>query len=145
LGNHTCNHAILAQCSPGVIAAEVGDAQKFLCEITGAPPASIVYPNGDFTSEVIAICKSLGLRLGFSSEPGKNDLPIDLESDAVMALRRFCLWGRDDLVRQCEWYRSDLLLHERLVRFRNSVARHFASPHSRDLGVTNRRDLPLGR
>lgn len=126
LGNHTCNHVILAKCSPATIAVEVGDAQRFLCEITGAPPASIVYPNGDFTSEVIAICKSLGLRLGFSSEPGKNILPIDFESEGAMTLRRFGLWGRDDLIHQYEWCRSDLLLHERLVRLRKALTRRLA-------------------
>jgi hypothetical protein len=78
---------------------------------------------------VIAICKSLGLRLGFSCAPGKNPLPIDFENDGAMALRRFSLWGRDDLIRQCEWCRSDLLLHERLVRLRNVLTRHVASQH----------------
>jgi peptidoglycan/xylan/chitin deacetylase (PgdA/CDA1 family) len=109
LGNHASNHALLSRGSAATITAEVEGGQHYLQEITGKVPNAIAYPNGDYSEEAIKICRSLGLQLGITCDHRKNYLPIE----NAMTLGRFCLYGRDDLLRQCELRRSDLLLHYR--------------------------------
>ena len=118
LGNHATNHALLSRCSAAIITAEVEGGQHFLREVTGKVPNAIAYPNGDYSEEAIKICRSLGLQLGITCDHRKNYLPIG----NPMTLGRFCLYGRDDFLRQCELCRSDLMLHHRLRQWKHQLA-----------------------
>jgi peptidoglycan/xylan/chitin deacetylase (PgdA/CDA1 family) len=117
LGNHASSHAILSRCSAATVEAEVAGGQKFLTDITGRAPISIAYPNGDYSDEVVRVCRELGLQVGITCDHRKNPLPIDNS----MTLGRFCLYGRDDFLRQCELCRSDLMLHHRLRQWKQRL------------------------
>ncbi len=118
IGNHASNHALLSRCSAATITGEVEGGQRYLQEITGKVPNAIAYPNGDYSEETIKICRSLGLQLGITCDHQKNYLPIE----NAMTLGRFCLYGREDFLRQCELCRSDLLLHYRLRQWKQRLA-----------------------
>jgi peptidoglycan/xylan/chitin deacetylase (PgdA/CDA1 family) len=117
LGNHASSHALLSRCSAATIITEVEGGQLYLREITGKTPNAIAYPNGDYSEEAIKICQSLGLQLGITCDQRKNYLPIE----NPMMLGRFCLYGRNDFLRQCELCRSDLRLHYRLRQWKQRL------------------------
>src|SRR5690606_28488566 len=76
LGNHTTDHAILTNYAPEQVREQVLGAQDVLREITGRAPTTIAYPNGDESDVVVDICRSAGLKLGFTIVPQKNLLPL---------------------------------------------------------------------
>src|SRR5690606_1327402 len=88
IGNHTADHAILTNSTLPEVYEQVGHAQAVLREITGQSPVAIAYPNGDENDEVLSICQSLGLKLGFTIVPQKNLLPLTPE-EGLMRLNRF--------------------------------------------------------
>jgi peptidoglycan/xylan/chitin deacetylase (PgdA/CDA1 family) len=110
LGNHTANHAILTNYSRDMIREQIGSAKQWLEQITGKPVLSIAYPNGAFNSNVIEVCKELGLKVGFTVQPTKNALPLRGES-AMLQLNRFATHADDSIRSQCRTYRSDALIY----------------------------------
>jgi peptidoglycan/xylan/chitin deacetylase (PgdA/CDA1 family) len=108
LGNHTRNHAILTNYSSAEIMEEISGAQDDIVKMTGIRPHVISYPNGNYSDEIIAISKELGLRLGIIVNCQKNYHPITEDNDRRFMLNRYILWGTKDIVSQCESFRSDV-------------------------------------
>lgn len=111
LGNHTCDHAILTNYSLKEISSQILGAQQAIYDMTGVIPISISYPNGNYSKEIVNISKANALRIGVTSVPGKNYLPIDFKSNTFMCLRRFTLWGNTGVIDQCKMFRSDIAIY----------------------------------
>lgn len=110
LGNHTSDHAYLANCSPEKIRSTIITAQNDLYDITGMLPKYISYPHGAYSNEVITITKELGLKLGITVDDRKNYLPIDFQGDNILRLGRFALQDNNRLIKQCQLCRADIRL-----------------------------------
>jgi peptidoglycan/xylan/chitin deacetylase (PgdA/CDA1 family) len=108
LGNHTGNHAILTNLSHSEIKLEIDYSQNFIFNLTGIMPIMIAYPNGNFSEEVLNISQKAGLKLGITTNPKKNLLPINLKGLHPFALNRFILWGNKNIEQQCSAFRSDI-------------------------------------
>lgn len=93
IGNHTLDHAVLTRCSPDEAAEQVRGAQAWLSGLLGAPPFVIAYPDGAHDAAIVGMCRSEGLRLGVTTTPENNPLPLTDESR--MRLGRFrIVFGR---------------------------------------------------
>jgi len=110
LGNHTNNHAILTNYSSNGIKSQIIDAQNAIHDITGITPTIISYPNGNYSDEIIKISREIGIKLGLTGVYRKNYLPIDYKVTNCMCLGRFDLSGSNDILKDCELFRSDILL-----------------------------------
>lgn len=111
LGNHTCDHAILTKYTSNEIKSQILDAQNAIHDITGITPITISYPNGNYSDEVIKISKESGMKLGITVDYRKNNLPIDCQVNNCMCLGRFDLSSGNNIIKQCELFRSDILLY----------------------------------
>jgi peptidoglycan/xylan/chitin deacetylase (PgdA/CDA1 family) len=111
LGNHTANHAILTNYTPGEVRAQIREAQESLIEMTGVTPGAIAYPNGAHSDAIVRACGDLGLEVGFTIAPVKNPVPVDTPSPNALQLGRFTLHDEIPIETQCRTYRSDLLLY----------------------------------
>jgi peptidoglycan/xylan/chitin deacetylase (PgdA/CDA1 family) len=114
LGNHTANHGILTHYTPQQIRQHLQDAQDAIFEMAGCRPIAIAYPNGAHNDEVIAACREVGLKIGFTIRPHKTHLPMDEKSTNLLRLGRFCPHGEAPIATQCRTYRSDLLVYGKL-------------------------------
>ena len=110
LGNHTSEHAYLANCSSNEIRSTIFEAQNSLYDMTGTLPRYISYPDGAYSNEVIKITRQMGFRLGMAVDNRKNYLPIDFQSDEPLRLGRFPLGQNSRLIKQCQLFRSDIRL-----------------------------------
>lgn len=108
IGNHTCDHAILTNYTPEGIREQISTAQKIIEEMTAIVPQSIAYPNGNYSDEIAEISRQIGIKLGITTYPRKNYLPLNLEGNHSMRLQRFILWGNSSIIQQCRLYRSDV-------------------------------------
>ena len=111
LGNHTSNHAILTNYSLNGIKSQILDAQNAIQDITGITPTAISYPNGNYSDEVIKISKDIGINLGITVDYRKNKLPINQQDNNSMRLGRFDISCSNNIIKQCELFRSDILLY----------------------------------
>lgn len=118
IGNHTADHAILKNYSLSEVKSQILDAQNSIYEITGKKPTVISYPNGKYSADVIRISKEVGLKIGFTIEPKKNHLPLNLEGNDLMQLGRFSLHGDNSILSQCEMARSDVQLYKAIRDFK---------------------------
>lgn len=108
IGNHTVNHAILPNLDAAEVRRQIRGAQDSLERALGRRPDFIAYPNGDVSEEVFQLARDEGLKLGITTTPGKNRVPLDRASGGgLLALRRYTLDGACDLVGQFEACRSD--------------------------------------
>ncbi len=121
IGNHTADHDILTSCSPKEAEATIAMAQTVLKEITGKTPVSIAYPNGSVNERVCEIARSQGLRIGFAAAQRKEFLPHALSPQRRMLLGRFPPLGNLDVREQADYFRSDLMLVERLQNLKRTV------------------------
>jgi len=108
IGNHTCDHAILTNYTRDGIREQISAAQKVIEEMTAIVPQSIAYPNGNYSEEIGEISRQVGLKLGITTSPRKNYLPLNLKGNHSMRLQRFILWGNGSIIKQCRLYRSDI-------------------------------------
>ena len=111
IGNHTAGHAILTNYPHQLVRTQVQSAQDALSEMTGATPIAIAYPNGGYNPAIAAICRDLGLTLGFTTHQKKNPLPVEPRGEGLMTMGRFCLHGRSPIGIQCRTCRSDIQLY----------------------------------
>ena len=107
LGNHTAHHAILTNYAPAAAAHELAACQQHLAALAGPTPLAVAYPNGNTSAAVVAAAAGAGLRLGVTVEPGKNYLPFADNQVDTWQLRRFLLWGNQNVERQCALFRTD--------------------------------------
>ena len=119
LGNHACDHAILSNYSSQEIKSQLLNAQKYLKNITGKSPIIISYPNGNYTKEIIKISKESGCKLGLTLDRKKNKLPIEYKNDRHMCLGRFYFEGNNNLIKQFELIRSDIVISHKILDFVN--------------------------
>ncbi len=110
-GNHTSDHAILPNYSEPEVRAQIQSAQDDIFAMTGKRAEMIAYPNGDESTVVVDVARSLGLRLGVGVEPGRNRLPLGLGSREAMTLKRFTLNAGSAIEAQCRMSRSGLSLY----------------------------------
>ncbi len=111
LGNHTSDHAILTNYCSDAIKAQICSAQDTLSSITGRTPLAISYPNGNYSDRIIKISREAGIELGIAIGCRKNYLPFTDKNVDNMRLNRFDITGCDNILAQCELFRSDVLLY----------------------------------
>jgi peptidoglycan/xylan/chitin deacetylase (PgdA/CDA1 family) len=93
LGSHTRTHPILTQLPPDRIREEVRGSQQDLKKEIGSALPIFCYPNGDHNETVITILREEGIRMGFTTLVGENELSsIDL-----LRLRRTGITPRSTL------------------------------------------------
>lgn len=73
IGNHTHDHFILPAVSEDLQHEQIALCQERLTAIGGMTPISIAYPNGDTSAETIRIARNLGLRVGVTCLPARQD------------------------------------------------------------------------
>lgn len=111
LGNHTADHAILANYTPDQVREQLRGAQEALREMTGVNAVAIAYPNGSHNPQIVEACKEIGLKIGVTVRPQKSALPLDPKSSDLFHIGRFCPNGAASILTQCRTYRSDLQLY----------------------------------
>jgi len=121
LGNHTKDHAILPNYSEAEIRRQICDAQIDILEMTGRMPNIIAYPSGVETPEVRRAAENAGLALGIGIRPGRNQLPLGIDSLDRMALKRFTLRGDCGIEAQCLSSRSRVSIY-RLIQDLKRIA-----------------------
>ena len=93
LGSHTRTHPILTQLPLDRIREEVRGSQQDLKKEIGSALPIFCYPNGDHNETVITILREEGIRMGFTTLVGENELgSIDL-----LRLRRTGITPRSTL------------------------------------------------
>jgi peptidoglycan/xylan/chitin deacetylase (PgdA/CDA1 family) len=108
LGNHTCDHAILTNCSVDEIARQIQGCQEALADMVGYAPLAIAYPNGDYSEQAVAAARRSGLRIGVTVRPFSNRLPLD-DDKSRMTLGRFMPEGARDMAFQWRKFSSEFV------------------------------------
>lgn len=121
LANHTSGHDYLPACSTEQCENTITKAQEALHRIVGFKPEAIAYPYGKHVPKVDSICRRLGLKLGFTVEPRKIELPIDPGGENCLRLPRFPVVIGEDILVQCEQTRFDWKPSWTLNRLRESL------------------------
>lgn len=103
IGNHTTDHAILDNYDYKSAKEQIQNCQIDLKNIIGYEPNSISYPNGNFNSETIDICKSLGIEFGITGITRQN---LSLSDSNNYKLGRFVPYAGRNLERQCQLFQS---------------------------------------
>jgi len=127
-GNHTSDHAILTNYSEAEVRAQIQGAQDDIFAMTGKRAEMIAYPNGDESTAITDLARSLGLRLGVGVEPGRNRLPLELGSPDAMSLKRFTLNAGSAIEAQCRMSRSGLSLYRSARTVKMKTYASFSSP-----------------
>jgi len=125
IGNHTCAHAILTNCSSKEIKLQIQNAQNIIYDLTGIKPIIISYPHGKYSDEIIRISKEIGLKLGVTTKHRKNYLPIDMKKGDSMLLGRFS-FRNNILIDQCEIFRSDVTIYDLIIFYKYWKRRVFS-------------------
>ena len=108
IGNHTRTHAILTRCEPHEIARQISDCQVALTQITGKAPLAIAYPNGNYSPAAIEAALAAGLRIGLTTLPHRNLLPL-APGKSRMTLGRFIFNGGEDARQQCRKFAASFI------------------------------------
>lgn len=114
IGNHTCDHAVLPNYDAAGIKEQISKAQEILEDIVGYRPITIAYPCGEFNDTVLQVCQQEGIQLGITVHHAKNFSPALYEPINLLTLNRFTIWGNEDLKSQCDFYRSDYHLLDKM-------------------------------
>jgi peptidoglycan/xylan/chitin deacetylase (PgdA/CDA1 family) len=93
LGSHTRTHPILTQLPPDRIREEVRGSQQDLKTNIGSALPIFCYPNGDHNETVTTILREEGIRLGFTTLVGENELG----ATDLLRLRRIGITPRSSL------------------------------------------------
>jgi len=121
MGNHTKDHAILTNYSDAEARKQISDGQKDIFEMTGRMPEMIAYPNGKASPAIQAAAWDAGLRLGVGVCPGKNRVPLQVDTGRAMEMKRFTLWGDAEIEMQCRISRSSLSLYRSFRDIRTRI------------------------
>jgi len=108
IGNHTRSHAILTRCDAHEVARQIGDCQAALTQITGKAPLAIAYPNGNYSSLAVEASLAAGLRVGLTTRPHRNLLPLE-PGRSRMTLGRFIFNGGEDARHQCRKFAASFI------------------------------------
>lgn len=103
IGNHSCSHPCMNQCSDEEIAREVALSHQCLEEWLGTKPQAFAYPNGNFDRRVVEKVRESGYETAFQfdhalNRPGEPEDPLLLSrvrvnSNASLARFRIILSG----------------------------------------------------
>ena len=118
LGNHTKDHAILTNYSDPEMRGQIEGAQNDIREIAGKTPDIIAYPNGNQSPIIREAARDAGLHLGIGAWPGKNRLPLQIDTGGAMTMKRFTLWGDREIDLQCRVSRSSVSFYRFFRGFR---------------------------
>jgi len=121
IGNHTCDHAVLTKYTEAGIREQIGKAQVLLEEMAGYRPESIAYPCGEYNEKVLQVCQQEGIKLGITVQQAKNFCPQLYEPTNLLTLKRFTIWGTNNLIGQCDFYRSDYHLLDKMKAALNRI------------------------
>ena len=80
IGAHTVNHPRLSKLSIKEQQMEIQDSIYEIEAITGCAPVHFAYPHGDYNSDTVAICRSLGLHTAVTT----SGCPIRTDSNPLM-------------------------------------------------------------
>lgn len=125
LGNHTSDHAILTNYSLERIKFQILNTQNDIYEFTGIKPIIISYPDGRYSDGVIRICKETGLKLGITTNYGKNKLPLKFKNNSIMVIKRFGFPENKDILKFCNIFRSDISLFVKIIKIRNFICKNY--------------------
>ncbi|PRY11247.1 polysaccharide deacetylase [Pontibacter ummariensis] len=114
IGNHTCDHAVLPNYSEEGVERQIVEAQVKLERIIGYRPLSIAYPCGDYTNHTLEVCRREGIALGITVHHAKNFYSSLHDRNSLLTLNRFTIWGTEELKSQCDFYRSDYHILEKM-------------------------------
>jgi peptidoglycan/xylan/chitin deacetylase (PgdA/CDA1 family) len=89
MGVHTRTHPLLDRLPAERLDAEIDGARQDLERELGRVDPAIAYPNGNHSPAVLAAVERAGLRLGFTTERGTNDLA----RPAWLTIRRINVGG----------------------------------------------------
>jgi peptidoglycan/xylan/chitin deacetylase (PgdA/CDA1 family) len=87
VGNHTHNHTILTVYDREEIIDQFRKSNEALSNIIGNKPEFIGFPNGNFNSEILEMCKEEGFSISFSTVEKSNKLPIK-PNNSIINLNR---------------------------------------------------------
>jgi len=111
LGNHTAGHAILTKYVPAEARRQIVAAQDALAAMACVQAQFIAYPNGAYNHNVLRICSELGLKGGFTVQPRKTAVPLDVASAGIMHMGRFVPHPGLSMASQLRAYRSDFQIY----------------------------------
>ncbi|MER2999290.1 polysaccharide deacetylase family protein [Pontibacter populi] len=114
IGNHTCDHAVLTNYDAEGIKEQISKAQEIIEDMVGYRPETIAYPCGEFNDTVLQVCKQEGIKLGITVHHAKNFSPQLYDSKNLLTLNRFTIWGDQDVKNQCDFYRSDYHMFDKV-------------------------------
>jgi len=115
IGNHTWDHAILANYPGREAEDQIQKAQHALREITGQAPQVIAYPNGNVTRKILQAACDAGFQFGLTVRAGRNPIPKLLSPSSSLQLKRFTLWGDRDIRMQCAAAQSPFSLQSAMM------------------------------
>jgi peptidoglycan/xylan/chitin deacetylase (PgdA/CDA1 family) len=121
IGNHTCDHAILTHCSAQEVERQIGGCQQALRDMVGYAPISIAYPNGNFSPDIVEASLAAGLRVGTTTLPHRNKLP--LAQRGRMTLGRFPFTSGQDPREQCRRFSAGFVPSHIMKTFIHSPRR----------------------
>lgn len=76
IGNHTHNHSILTNYEKKEMREELSESNRIISELTNSSPIAVAFPNGNYNEKVLQATQEEGFRFAFTTEPGRNLLPI---------------------------------------------------------------------
>lgn len=114
IGNHTCDHAILTNYSRSGVRQQILNAQLEIYRLTGVKPQIISYPNGSYSREIVRVTRDMGIKMGITIDAKKNYLPINVQNIESVHLGRFILVGDMSIPAQCDVFRSEFSLYNRV-------------------------------
>ncbi len=71
IGSHTARHALLTELEDEELRGELEAAQRSIRDWTGAAPAGLAYPNGNYDARVIGLTRAMGHRYACTTEAGR--------------------------------------------------------------------------
>lgn len=77
VGSHTVNHNRLPMLTKTEVIYELAKSKTVLEEKLGFPVTTICYPEGSFDETTLQACEETGYELGFTTESGLVDYPLE--------------------------------------------------------------------
>lgn len=87
IGAHTLDHPLLTQCEEAEALRQVSDNKRYLEKLTRQACDLIAYPMADFDARTLAMCRSLGIRQGYS-------VAREIHYDAALEQKRVGIYSR---------------------------------------------------
>ena len=76
IGNHTKDHALLAQCGEAELEEQIESCQQMLAKVVGRRPTLLAYPNGRWNNAVIRAAQRSGIQAAFTTRSALVPLPL---------------------------------------------------------------------